>query len=70
MQQGKIKWFNPEKGFGFIVPDSGCGDVFLHISIVEEAGLDMLEPGQKVLFESVLREDKGGKYYASHIELV
>ena len=50
MQTGKIKWFNPEKGYGFIRPDNGGEDIFLHISSVEEAGLEMLEPGQPIKF--------------------
>ncbi len=47
---GRIKWFNPEKGYGFITPEKGEGDIFLHISTVEEAGIASLEPGQQVTF--------------------
>ena len=46
-----VKWFNPTKGFGFIQPDDGSKDVFVHISAVERAGLDSLSEGQKVTFE-------------------
>ncbi len=67
MQTGKIKWFNPEKGFGFIIPDSGGEDIFLHISTVEEAGLDMLEPGQKISFR-LAENPKNGKKSAVDLQ--
>ena len=51
MPTGKVKWFNPQKGFGFIQPDDGSRDVFVHISAVESAGLDGLNEGQKVGYE-------------------
>lgn len=54
---GKVKWFNTTKGFGFITPDAGGKDVFVHISAVEKAGLKRLDEGQQVSFE--LREHKG-----------
>ena len=57
MATGTVKWFNPEKGFGFIVPDEGGSDVFVHISAVEEAGMKSLDEGQKVEFE--LQENRG-----------
>jgi CspA family cold shock protein len=53
MATGKVKWFNPTKGFGFIEPDDGGKDAFVHISAVERAGLDGLREGQKVEFELV-----------------
>ena len=53
MTQGTVKWFNSEKGFGFIQPDDGTKDVFVHISAVERAGLQGLQEGQKVTFELV-----------------
>jgi len=51
MATGTVKWFNPVKGFGFIVPGDGSKDVFVHISAVERAGLSTLNEGQKVNFE-------------------
>ncbi len=51
MAQGTVKWFNAQKGFGFIQPDNGGPDVFVHISAVERAGLRGLNEGQKVSFE-------------------
>ena len=57
MSNGKIKWFNPNKGYGFIVNDAGGKDVFLHASALEQAGLDTLEEGEAVSFE--IGEDKG-----------
>ncbi len=48
---GTVKWFNPDKGFGFIAPDDGGKDVFVHISAVEKAGLRNLREGQKLSFE-------------------
>jgi cold shock protein len=51
MPQGTVKWFNPTKGYGFIAPDTGGKDVFVHISAVQKAGLRSLSEGQKVAFE-------------------
>jgi len=51
MSNGKIKWFNPTKGYGFIENDTGGKDVFLHVSALEQAGIDTLEEGQAVSFE-------------------
>ncbi len=56
-QTGTVKWFNTTKGFGFIVPDDGSNDVFVHISAVEQAGLRSLNEGQKVEFD--LQENRG-----------
>ena len=53
MATGKVKWFNGEKGFGFIQPDDGGKDVFVHISAVERAGLGSLREGQKIQYEIV-----------------
>ena len=51
MAQGTVKWFNSQKGFGFIQPDNGGNDVFVHISAVEKAGLRTLNEGQKITYE-------------------
>lgn len=51
MAQGTVKWFNSQKGFGFIQPDNGGSDIFVHISAVERAGLRNLNEGQKVSYE-------------------
>ena len=51
MSTGTVKWFNPTKGYGFITPDEGGDDVFVHITAVEAAGLQQLNDGQKVNFE-------------------
>lgn len=51
MAVGTVKWFNPQKGFGFIQPDDGSKDVFVHISAVERAGMGTLNEGQKLSFE-------------------
>jgi CspA family cold shock protein len=57
MATGTVKWFNPTKGFGFIEPTEGGGDVFVHISAVEQSGLNGLNEGQKIEFE--IKEEKG-----------
>ncbi len=54
---GKVKWFNKDKGYGFIVPDDGSMDVFVHIKAVQRAGLLTLEQGQEVQFEVITRAD-------------
>ncbi len=66
MAQGVVKWFNPTKGFGFIQPDDGGADVFVHISAVEAAGLGSLNEGQKVGFE-LERDRKSGKMSAGQL---
>ena len=58
MATGTVKWFNPSKGFGFIQPDSGGKDVFVHISAVEKAGLGSLNEGAKVSYEVVANRGK------------
>lgn len=58
-QQGSVKFFNPDKGYGFIKPDNGGPDIFVHITAVEGAGLTSLNEGQKVSFE--IEADKKGK---------
>jgi CspA family cold shock protein len=66
--QGKIKWYNPEKGFGFIVPDGGGDDVFVHKSNLQWAGLDSLEPGQHVTFD-IRQNERTGKIAATNLKL-
>lgn len=65
MSSGKVKWFNHNKGYGFIVPEDDSGDVFVHISALEEAGIEELEEGQNVKYE--LRDNKGKKIAANLI---
>lgn len=58
MATGTVKWFNPTKGFGFIQPDNGGKDVFVHISAVEKAGLNNLNEGAKVNYEEMANRGK------------
>ena len=58
MATGTVKWFNPTKGFGFIEPESGDKDVFVHISAVQQAGLGTLTEGQRVSYEVVTERGK------------
>ena len=68
MATGTVKWFNSTKGFGFIQPDNGGADVFVHISAVERAGLRSLDEGQRVGF--VLEQDRrSGKMSAGQLQL-
>jgi cold shock protein len=66
MAQGTVKWFNDQKGYGFIQPDDGSKDVFVHISAVERAGLRSLNEGQKVTFDLV-SDRKTGKASADNL---
>jgi cold shock protein len=59
MATGTVKWFNSTKGFGFIQPEDGTSDVFVHISAVERAGLGNLQEGQKVSYEAVTDPRRG-----------
>ena len=68
MSQGTIKWFNAQKGFGFIQPDDGSKDVFVHISAVERAALSGLNEGQKVSFD--LEQGQQGKTAATNLKSV
>ena len=65
MATGTVKWFNSTKGFGFIQPDSGGKDVFVHISAVERAGLGTLDEGQKLSYE--LRSGRDGRQSADDL---
>jgi CspA family cold shock protein len=66
MANGTVKWFNATKGFGFIQPESGGQDVFVHISAVERAGLRDLRDGQKVSYELV-QDKRSGKMSADNL---
>ena len=66
MTQGTVKWFNGQKGFGFIQPDGGGKDVFVHISAVERAGMTGLNEGQKIAFELVA-DRRTGKSSADNL---
>lgn len=67
MNIGTVKWFNATKGFGFIQPDNGATDVFVHISAVERAGWQSLSEGQKVQFE-LIRDTRTGKSSAGNLQ--
>ncbi len=67
MAQGTVKFFNTQKGFGFIQPDDGSKDVFLHVTALERAGIPYVAEGQKLSFE--LANDRG-KVAASNVQLV
>ncbi len=66
MSTGTVKWFNGQKGFGFIKPDDGGADVFVHISAVERAGLRTLNEGDKITFD-LERDRRSGKMAASNL---
>ena len=68
MSTGTVKWFNGTKGFGFIQPDEGGADVFVHISAVERAGLRSLDEGQKVSYE-LERDKRSGKMSAGSLQV-
>ncbi len=67
MTTGTVKWFNGQKGFGFIQPDNGGNDVFVHISAVERAGMASLNEGQKIGYE-LERDQRSGKMSASQLQ--
>ncbi len=67
MSTGNVKWFNAQKGYGFIKPDDGSADVFVHVSAVERAGLHDLQEGQKINYELVL-DRKSGKSAAGNLK--
>ncbi len=66
MQTGTVKWFNAQKGFGFIEPSSGGPDVFVHISAVERAGMNGLKEGQKISYE-IVTDRRNGKSSADKL---
>jgi len=66
MDTGTVKWFNEQKGYGFIQPDNGQKDIFVHISAVERAGLRTLKEGQKVSFE-VVTDKRTGRASAGNL---
>lgn len=68
MAKGTVKWFNPTKGYGFIAPDEGGADAFVHITAVERAGLTTLQENAKVQYELV--EGRNGKSSAENLELL
>ena len=68
MSQGTVKWFNAEKGYGFIQPDDGGKDVFVHISAVERAGLRDLAEGQKVVYE-IVADKRTGRSSAGNLKV-
>jgi cold shock protein len=67
MATGTVKWFNSQKGFGFIQPDNGGADAFVHISAVERAGMGMLSEGQKIEFDLVA-DRRSGKMSADNLK--
>lgn len=67
MAKGTVKWFNSVKGYGFIAPDDGSKDVFVHVSAVERAGLDSLREGQSVEFD--LSRDNRGRSSAENLKV-
>jgi cold shock protein len=69
MAQGTVKWFNPDKGYGFIQPDDGSKDVFVHMRQVERAGMHSLNEGQKIVFD-VVANPKNGKSSAENLRTV
>jgi CspA family cold shock protein len=69
MSNGTVKWFNGQKGFGFIQPEGGGNDVFVHISAVERAGMSTLNEGQKVSFD-IVADRRTGKSAAENLRAV
>ena len=69
MNKGTVKWFNGQKGFGFIEPENGDKDVFVHISAVERAGMSSLNEGQKVAFD-IVADRRSGKSAAENLRAI
>ncbi len=68
MATGTVKWFNGQKGFGFIQPDEGGADVFVHISAVQSSGLNGLDEGQKINYE-IVEDSRTGKSAANNLSI-
>jgi CspA family cold shock protein len=68
MSTGTVKWFNSQKGYGFIQPDDGSKDVFVHISAVERAGIGSLNEGQKISYE--VQKGQQGKFSAENLQSI
>lgn len=68
MAIGSVKWFNTDKGYGFLTPDEGARDVFVHITALQEAGLDTLKEGQRIEFE--LTQNQDGKTKATGLRVL
>lgn len=66
MSQGTVKWFNNQKGYGFVQPDEGGADVFVHISAVQKAGMQTLREGQKISYET--EKGRNGKVAAVNLK--
>lgn len=66
MTTGTVKFFNADKGFGFIAPDNGGGDVFVHVTAMQRSGIDTLQEGQKLSFE-IVRDKRTGKNAAENL---
>ncbi len=69
MQKGTVKWFNTQKGYGFVQPDAGGPDVFVHISAVERAGMRGLNEGQKIGYE-IVADKRTGKSSADQLQAI
>jgi CspA family cold shock protein len=67
MATGVVKWFNGTKGYGFVKPDDGGADIFIHISAIQKAGIQTLDEGQKIEFDI---EDNKGRKAAGNIQLI
>jgi CspA family cold shock protein len=69
MAIGTVKWYNAQKGFGFIQPDDGSKDAFVHVSAIERAGMNDLREGQKISFE-LIKDSRTGKVSADKLQAV